>query len=440
MGEEIYYYLIFTISGLVELFSMHIIFSRFMYLEKKPYTQGRMVVAILLYFAIIYLYSWNIIHKDSIPLFFISYGLFYFKYLLVLHVRNRITKTVPFFLFYYELLVAVLGQNLHFFLIELGLLRQARGIWIQGLEVMAAIIFAIALMALLIYRKTWNVSMWLSSLSIGQYILYILLIYIALLVQSGIYRLNIPSNVPESAIEKMSIALVLIIIIVTLQTMVIIDQRNTMEESLELVNEQMESATEHYNEMIQKDQEVKKFRHDIKNLLLVLRTLIVDDKNEKALAYMDEMQESLSKTVKKYDTGNFMADAVLNSKDTKAAEYDTSLQFDGFVPVERVKDMDMVILLSNLLDNAIEACTKLPGHKEIRIDSILKKNTWVLIVQNPTMTDAIIENNSVQTTKENKNLHGFGLKNIERVATKYDGVMQIACENSIFKTRVTMNI
>ncbi|MCR5641391.1 MAG: ATP-binding protein [Lachnospiraceae bacterium] len=305
---------------------------------------------------------------------------------------------------------------------------------------MAAIIFAIALMALLIYRKTWNVSMWLSSLSIGQYILYILLIYIALLVQSGIYRLNIPSNVPESAIEKMSIALVLIIIIVTLQTMVIIDQRNTMEESLELVNEQMESATEHYNEMIQKDQEVKKFRHDIKNLLLVLRTLIVDDKNEKALAYMDEMQESLSKTVKKYDTGNFMADAVLNSKDTKAAEYDTSLQFDGFVPVERVKDMDMVILLSNLLDNAIEACTKLPGHKEIRIDSILKKNTWVLIVQNPTMTDAIIENNSVQTTKENKNLHGFGLKNIERVATKYDGVMQIACENSIFKTRVTMNI
>lgn len=434
------YYLIFTISGLVELFSMHIVFGRFMCLDRKKWTMGQMTVALLCFFASIFFYSWNKVHRPSILLFFLSYGFFYFKYLFVLFVKNRITKTIPFFLFYYELLVAVLGQSLHYLAYELGLVHQRSGMQVQVFETMAGIVFAIGLVVLLLYRKTWNVSMWFSSLSIGQYILYIALIYIALLVQSGIYRYVVQDGIPKYIIRRLSIVLVLLIIIATLQTMVIIDQRNTMEEALALVNEQMKDATEHYNELIQKDQEVKKFRHDIKNLLIVLRSLVEEEKSEKALAYMDEMQESLSNTTKRYDTGNFMADAVLNSKDTKAAEYYAALQFEGFIPVDRVKDIDMVILLSNLLDNAIEACAKVPGNKVIRVDSVLKKNTWVLTVQNPTIADAVIENNSVRTTKENKNLHGFGLKNIEQVAKKYDGFMHIECEDGVFKTRVTMNI
>lgn len=85
----------------------------------------------------------------------------------------------------------------------------------------------------------------------------------------------------------------------------------------------------------------------------------------------------------------------------------------------------MVILLSNILDNALDACEQIEGTKTVLIDSILQKNIWILVVKNPTKKDVKIKCNRIETTKAINKLHGFGIQNMERVAKKYNGSIKI---------------
>lgn len=58
----------------------------------------------------------------------------------------------------------------------------------------------------------------------------------------------------------------------------------------------------------------------------------------------------------------------------------TDIQFQGHIPAE-IENVDLVILLSNILDNALDACEQIEGTKTVLIDSILQKNIWILVVK-----------------------------------------------------------
>ncbi len=198
----------------------------------------------------------------------------------------------------------------------------------------------------------------------------------------------------------------------------------------------MQQLTEYYNQLIEKENESKKFRHDIKNLLLALHSMIEDNQREKALYYIEDLQEVCNQSKVNYNSGNFIADAILSTKQTKAKQYNTQIEFEGFIPSDRVKDTDMVIMLSNVLDNAIEACAKLEGPKVIKVISILRKNAWILKTENPS-EEISIRSNFIETTKEEKEIHGFGLGNIERAAKRYGGQMKLSYEKGVFKSVIS---
>jgi sensor histidine kinase regulating citrate/malate metabolism len=165
--------------------------------------------------------------------------------------------------------------------------------------------------------------------------------------------------------------------------------------------------------------------------------MVRENQNDKALLYIEDLNEVCEQLKAKYNTGNFIADAILSAKDTRASMQNIDINFEGYIPSEKVKDVDMVIVLSNLLDNAIEACEKITGEKEIEIKSILQKKMWVLYVKNPSEEVNIINKNHIVTTKQEKMLHGFGLNNIERVAQKYNGNMQLEYEQGYFSSKIT---
>ena len=78
---------------------------------------------------------------------------------------------------------------------------------------------------------------------------------------------------------------------------------------------------------------------------------------------------------------------------------------------------DMVVLFSNLLDNAIEACEKVDGNRVIRVSVVLKRSL-LFSIRNTTLP-VKIKNDTIQTTKPNASLHGFGLSNIKLILNKY---------------------
>ena len=100
---------------------------------------------------------------------------------------------------------------------------------------------------------------------------------------------------------------------------------------------------------------------------------------------------------------------------------------------------EIVILLGNLLDNAIAECervVKAGRDAVIQLKFIHEDGKVILSVKNPVLTKVQIVDNKVQVNANSR--HGIGLKNVEAVAEKYDGSVAFDCDEKEFKAVVIL--
>ena len=95
-------------------------------------------------------------------------------------------------------------------------------------------------------------------------------------------------------------------------------------------------------------------------------------------------------------------------------------------------DEDVVVMLSNLLNNAIEACEKCSDRKVIKLKFINEKDKTVISVKNTYNGEIVIRDGEIQTSKEKIDEHGIGIKNIIDVITKYHGSYVIQNDDNEF--------
>ena len=92
---------------------------------------------------------------------------------------------------------------------------------------------------------------------------------------------------------------------------------------------------------------------------------------------------------------------------------------------------DMGILFGNLLDNAIEACCRIPETQRwIRVTISYSAGGLVLIIEN---SKDEMEDNDLKTMKGKTPEHGIGTKSIRKVVEKYDGVIEFKDEAKRFE-------
>jgi sensor histidine kinase regulating citrate/malate metabolism len=107
-----------------------------------------------------------------------------------------------------------------------------------------------------------------------------------------------------------------------------------------------------------------------------------------------------------------------------------------------MEDIDMCNLISNLLDNAIEAVIKLPEEqRKIDVKMGEKKGYFIVKCQNPFNGEYINYNKGYfASTKENKKDHGYGIKIIREITEKYDGEFLIESSNNLFNATALLKI
>lgn len=197
---------------------------------------------------------------------------------------------------------------------------------------------------------------------------------------------------------------------------------------------------DYYNKLEKKNAELREFRHDFKNHMLCLQALIENCDYEEASQYIQKITNRSYSEAPKYYTGNKLADAILADKSTLAEEINTEITFDGEI-YDGISAPDICIILSNALDNAVEACAKISDtDKRIRVRCIFSKGVQIINISNPLAETADFSNNSIKTTKEDKNSHGFGLYNIKKTADMYNGTFSVKCEEGLFTLEVGLNI
>lgn len=211
----------------------------------------------------------------------------------------------------------------------------------------------------------------------------------------------------------------------------------------ELLGDQIEKQTEYYDNIKQIYSEFRSFRHDFKNHLLCIRSLLAENETEKAEEYISDIEGVLEREKQDFDTGNIIVDSLLSDKKAKALRSGTRIDFTGFVPTMGLSNVDACIIFSNAIDNAIEACEKDQSGQEkvISIKSDFKKGYYFLTISNPVFESVNFKGrNQLVTSKENKTLHGLGVPNIIRAVHKYEGTVDISAEENRFVLEIVMHL
>lgn len=192
------------------------------------------------------------------------------------------------------------------------------------------------------------------------------------------------------------------------------------------LKEQIKKETidfEEYSLLLEKYEQTRTFRHDIKEHLGVLNSLI-DESPEKAKEYIKKICEGENEVSYSRFSDNKIFNILLSKKKGECEAGGVQLEID---PVEAtlgfISDMDTVTLFSNLLNNAYESA-KESGEKKICLGITTKNNSFVVVkISNSSDKMPVVINSVLQTTKENERLHGIGISSIKKVIKKYDGML-----------------
>lgn len=203
-----------------------------------------------------------------------------------------------------------------------------------------------------------------------------------------------------------------------------------------IMDVRLTEQVKHYEQVEKTDNELRKFRHNYKNMKIGLMSLLDNNDIVDAKKYMADCDELLDIDYTLYQTGNSIINAILSDKAMKVKDKGITIKFTGLIPQTKISNTDLCIIFGNILDNAIEAVEKVDDNiaKEINIDVYKKKDYLFITVTNPTKTEVAIKDNKVVTSKDDKSNHGLGLSSVEETLKKYDGHLDLDCDNNKFTT------
>ncbi len=242
---------------------------------------------------------------------------------------------------------------------------------------------------------------------------------------------------------KQTICIVSIFLLITVNVLLfyVIDKMINYfakEQELNIATQLIESQKKTYRELYDSQTEIKKLRHDLKNVMIGILHEISNDNIENAKAHIKKQCELLDAT-SGFVSGNSIIDALINIKKETADSVGVTLSVDTQLSHQiGIDSIDLVVLLGNALDNAIEATAKCQKQtKAVDVVIITKNSNLLIVVKNP-IEDAVDINNLV-TTKTDKNAHGFGVLQMQSLAQKYGGEVLLDCNESEFKTTVILS-
>lgn len=210
-----------------------------------------------------------------------------------------------------------------------------------------------------------------------------------------------------------------------------------LSKNIQIENEKLVNKELHYQLLEEKFENSKKFVHDFKKHINILSELDSMNEHEKVRSYLNELSNEIKKEESFVMTGNQLVDLILHSKQKEIEQNKIEIKCEVKIKtVEPVNYLDFNIILSNILDNAIESCVLAQGHFiKIKLDQ--KDNLIILKVVNPCLKI----NDKLKTIKENAEYHGYGIKNIKKVTEKYNGMCNFEFDNinDIFTSTVILN-
>lgn len=181
----------------------------------------------------------------------------------------------------------------------------------------------------------------------------------------------------------------------------------------------LKTQLKHLDDIMITQKQIKKFKHDFNNYFIGLKSYIKNGDFQEASNYIGELEEKFNHGKDIIETGNTALDAILSTKiaiaESKGISVNTKIQIPENISVDPI---DMCVIFGNALDNAVEACDRTETtDKKISITIICKDKAVLCKIVNtaPKPVSSLLD-----TSKSDKQNHGFGLENIKMALSKYN--------------------
>lgn len=209
-------------------------------------------------------------------------------------------------------------------------------------------------------------------------------------------------------------------------------EENRLKNELMAIDIILQKQYENYIISKKNDDLINRKYHDLKHQVEIIRKETDIEKREK---YLEEIDLVIKQHDAKNETGNEILDTILYNKSMECVQYDINFSYmaDGTV-LEFMDVMDLCTIFGNALDNAIESVKGI-GDKDKRIISmsVFAQNAFVIMrFENYCENKVDIIEGMPQTTKKNKDNHGFGVKSIDYAVKKYNGSITVSLEQNWF--------
>ena len=207
-----------------------------------------------------------------------------------------------------------------------------------------------------------------------------------------------------------------------------------------VIAEQIKDMKNHVDKVEELYQGIRGMKHDINNHILVLEELLEKGNKKEAGEYLSDMRQDYEDSGFSVKTGNPVTDVIISEKAKEAQE--KGMEFTcrfGFPETSNVPTYDISVILGNTLSNAMEAAEN-SNEKKVMVSSAMKNQIYFIDVKNSFdgVLDIDEDTGLPPTTKAKSEGHGYGMRNVKKVAEKYYGAVEIKPEDGWIRTTVMM--
>lgn len=272
-----------------------------------------------------------------------------------------------------------------------------------------------------------------------QNILIITDIVMLVLVRQYHYKLVEQAGDAQSMLGRTTSVSLLAIMFVIFFIVIILLANRIIQKENELLLVRDEMLRQNYQELEYRLEQTRGLTHDIKNHFLILKEYEKTKNYEAIHDYLQEMEKNYEDVAVYTWTGNRIVDCILEQKKEYSKKKEIQFLIEA-IPIKewKLNDSELCSVFGNLLDNAIEACERIKeDSRSIKIQ-IEKHGRMIFVrIQNTIAQKPLMKNGRSVSDKTDKKLHGYGLRNVERIIKKYEGEITYRTSNKMFEVSIT---
>ena len=294
--------------------------------------------------------------------------------------------------------------------------------------IISGIICIIALLLVRCYLQSKNITLYTKINAINVLLFVPASLIICLARITAIYGGEI-SNEEAAFINGINITkgAVLGILAITLfiVLVILVYQKKEMKRLMVLKDKCLREQTEQYKMAMNKERELRRFRHDYNAHMTAISGLLANEEYVKLQEYIKSMGYFREK-FNLVNSGNIITDAVFNQYKELCDKDNIEFEISGKLPENfNMAETDLCVLLSNLISNAYEAALKCEDDRRIISVEIRNSDDDIFIdVSNSVNGEVVFKNGLPVTDKPDRKNHGFGVENILEVVERNGGYIE----------------